>query len=225
MNTTVENLRSKLLWDNPYGSFNYHEYPHDIIGWGGTDPIFRELITKKRPRMIAEVGTYKGQSAIHMANILKELNIDGHILCIDTWLGSVEFYLNPTPERQFNFKNGYPSFYYNFLANVCHSKFENYITPLALPSSLAADVLNHHQTKFDMIYIDGDHSYKSVISDLECYYPLLNDGGVFFGHDIDWWGVNDAVNEFCAKYSRKIRKTQSNFWVLENDTSSAKILI
>jgi hypothetical protein len=35
-----------------------------------------------------------------------------------------------------------------------------------------------------MIYIDGDHTYKSVMSDLESYYPLLNENGVLFGHDI-----------------------------------------
>ena len=210
----VQNIKNKLLLEDPYSGFNFSSYSYEVVGWGGNDGIFENLISKNRPMLIAEVGTYKGQSAITMANSLKNHNIDGHIFCIDTWLGSVEFYTYPNSDRQFNRVNGYPSFYYNFLANVCLSKLENYITPLPLPSLLAADVLSFHNIKFDMIYIDGDHSYKSVMSDLESYYPLLNENGVLFGHDIDWHDVKNALNDFCAKHNKTYSSTESLFWIM-----------
>ena len=219
----IQSIRKKLLREDTYSSFNFSSYPYEVFGWGGNDIVFENLIKVNRPSLIAEVGTYKGQSAINMANALKKYNIDGHIFCIDTWLGSVEFYTYPSPDRQFNTVNGYPSFYYNFLANVCHSKLENYITPIPLPSTLAADVLSFHNVKFDMIYIDGDHTYKSVMSDLESYYPLLNENGVFFGHDIDWTGVRDAVNDFCRRYNNTYNSTQSNFWIMRQKNPALKI--
>ena len=44
-----------------------------IQGWNSNNPAFRELIEKKRPKVIIEVGTWLGASAINMAAICKEL--------------------------------------------------------------------------------------------------------------------------------------------------------
>lgn len=58
----------------------------------------------------------------------------------------------------------------------------------------------------DFVYLDGDHEYPAVKSDLELYYPMLKDGGVLCGHDYreknspdDWMGVKEAVDEFANK--------------------------
>lgn len=59
-------------------------------GWGSTHPIFAEVINLISPRLILEVGSWKGASVIHMANLLKAQNIDGAIICIDTWLGGLD---------------------------------------------------------------------------------------------------------------------------------------
>ena len=39
--------------------------------------------------------------------------------------------------------------------------------------------------KFDLIFIDGDHSYQGVKRDFELYKELLSDRGVILFHDID----------------------------------------
>ena len=56
----------------------------------------------------------------------------------------------------------------------------------------------------DWIYIDGDHSYKAALSDLNAAWPVLKPGGVlcgddyFDGDDIGLFGVKSAVETFCA---------------------------
>lgn len=50
--------------------------------------------------------------------------------------------------------------------------------------------------KIDFIYIDGNHDYKYVLSDLNNYWPLVKKGGIFAGHDINFEGVAKAVCEF-----------------------------
>jgi hypothetical protein len=58
---------------------------------------------------------------------------------------------------------------------------------------------------FDWIYIDGDHSYEGVLSDLKNWFPKVKKGGVISGHDFDpdlgWeisskFGVNQAIDDF-----------------------------
>lgn len=38
---------------------------------------------------------------------------------------------------------------------------------------------------FDLIYIDGDHSYNGCKKDFEMYSPLINKGGIIVFHDIN----------------------------------------
>jgi hypothetical protein len=67
---------------------------------------------------------------------------------------------------------------------------------------------------FDMIYLDGDHSYEGVKKDLEQAILKVKKGGWIMGHDYEmnvakaeklWtFGVREAVDEFCQKYKQTI---------------------
>lgn len=50
---------------------------------------------------------------------------------------------------------------------------------------------------FDLIIIDGDHTYAGVRGDINAYLPMLAQGGVLFLHDtaLPEWGVMVVVNE------------------------------
>lgn len=52
--------------------------------------------------------------------------------------------------------------------------------------------------RFDLIYIDGDHSYAGALADTKLAYPLLKKGGVLIWDDYDnvQFGVRQAVDEF-----------------------------
>ncbi len=116
-------LRSLLHRDEIFGGFDFKKHPLDLRGWGSESPAFRELILAQKPRLIIEVGTWKGGSALEMARVLDEANLPAAILCIDTWLGALEFWTDlADPERHgsLQLQHGYPSVYFQFLANVCH---------------------------------------------------------------------------------------------------------
>jgi len=54
---------------------------------------------------------------------------------------------------------------------------------------------------FDWVYVDGDHSYEGIKSDLDLYIPKVKSGGFIVGDDYtvidDWWGTGifQAVHE------------------------------
>jgi hypothetical protein len=64
-------------------------------------------------------------------------------------------------------------------------------------------------TLFDMIYIDGDHSYEGCKKDLLAAYEKVKPGGWIMGHDYKMnyekaknrysFGVKQAVDEFCKE--------------------------
>ena len=201
-------IRDKIFKESPYDLFDASKYSIDYIPFP-EPPLFIRAVELFRPATIIEVGSWKGSSAILMAELCKKNNIPNpEIVCIDTWLGSHEMW-ERKEDREidwgFNYKalnlvHGYPSFYYQFLANVVLSNHADCITPLPLSSVSAALFLKHLGVKADLIYIDGGHSYRDVKNDIESYWGLLRHGGCLLGDDYSpqlFPGVVQATEEFA----------------------------
>ena len=76
-----------------------------------------------------------------------------------------------------------------------------------LPSSSAATAFTDNY--FDWVYIDGNHLYEYVKSDLENYYQKLKVGGCLACDDygtLGWWedGVLKAVHEFLGTHNCRV---------------------
>ena len=54
--------------------------------------------------------------------------------------------------------------------------------------------------KVDLVFIDADHSYQGCKLDILAYRDKVKSGGILSGHDIDYPGVNGAVNELIKTY-------------------------
>lgn len=58
----------------------------------------------------------------------------------------------------------------------------------------------------DMVYIDADHSYNSVLNDLKLSYKKVKSGGYICGHDyVKNTEAEKAVNYFCDIFNLKIK--------------------
>lgn len=216
-----------LLYNNDiYLDFSQEGHSFDDSGWGGKRPFLTDFVDEHKPKLILEVGTWKGQSALTMARAMKKNNIKGELVCIDTWLGSSEHWdrsgnKNMVKNRygSLNHKHGYPTLYYQFLANVCHEHLQDYITPLPNTSLNAATILKKHKIKADAIYIDAGHSYEEVYMDLLAYYPLMTENGLkkglFFGDDYGSFdGVKRAVDQFANDARLRVQDDKNNIWRL-----------
>jgi len=66
---------------------------------------------------------------------------------------------------------------------------------------------------FDIIFIDGLHTYEQLIKDCVNYYSKLKFGGIFAGHDFSAIeGVNRAAKEFASKVNKDILLTEKDVW-------------
>jgi hypothetical protein len=197
-----EQIRSMLHAVDPYEGFDPSPWPLDLHGWGSTVPAFAELIRDVRPKLIVEAGTWKGGSAIHMADQIAAAGLDAQIVCVDTWLGALEFWTSqddPQRYKSLRLKNGYPQVYYQFLANVCHKGHQQRIIPFPQTSTHGALWLRYFGFTAELIYIDASHEEEDVYADLLAYWEVLAPGGVMFGDDWSWDGVRVAVLRFAQE--------------------------
>jgi hypothetical protein len=65
--------------------------------------------------------------------------------------------------------------------------------------------IHENSEKFDVIFLDGDHTYATVRTELPLYWEALNKGGVLAGDDYDWPEVKRAVDEFTFESKLEIR--------------------
>jgi len=213
---------------DPYDNFPINDWNLNVKRFTEDTTLFQKLILETKPELIIEVGSWMGYSAISMADVIKKNNLDCGIICVDTWLGAREFwstnqetigwwnYSNhehfKTQNDDLELVNGYPSVYYQFLANVIHKGSSKYITPFPQTSSIAGRWFKSNNIIADFIYIDGSHEYEDVASDLKNYWQILSSGGIMIGDDYLIADVKIAVDEFTEKNSLNLNTEQSPFW-------------
>jgi len=88
-------------------------------------------------------------------------------------------------------------------------KYGNRLVPIKGLSSEVADQM----PSVDIIFIDADHRYEPCKNDIILYKEKTN--GILCGHDIDYPGVNKAVNELIDKYE----VGPNNVWFIEPASS------
>ena len=145
---------------------------------------------------VLEVGSYLGASTCFLAAGLKGPN--SHITCVDTWQNQTmpdgvrdtlgEFERNLSPIR-------------SNLTLVRKTTSE--VTPAELGAT------------FDLIFLDGDHSYLQTRADFEKFNPLLAPQGVLAFHDsLFFEGVSRVVGEALSSSSWQIGGNVRNlFWI------------
>lgn len=77
-------------------------------------------------------------------------------------------------------------------------KYGDRLVPMEGFSYIVADQIKDQSA--DLVFIDADHSYESVKKDILKFTPKLKTNGLLTGHDIDYPGVNKAVNELIKEF-------------------------
>lgn len=237
MTSNFNIIKNMLFKENPYLNISNNLRPFEMQVFS-TDEMGRwitNLISTERPNLIIEVGSWMGWSAIKMADAIKKINLkDSGIICVDTWLGALEFWAtgrenagwwqqmhvskNYFRENHYKFlslKSGYPSVYYNFISNVFHKGHQNIIYPFPQTSDIASKWFLYNQIEADLIYIDASHDYEDVKRDLKNYFKILKEGGTIFGDDYWIHEVKKAVDEFVLENKLTMELGINIFWKIK----------
>jgi len=207
--------------ENPYEGFPADKFAEDLQGWGQNSPIFEHVVSTYHPSRMIEVGTWKGASAIKMAELMKRYHIpEPQLICVDTWLGSVEHWLrrdSPSYFQSLALRWGRPDLYNTFLTNVVRAGHSDVIVPFPTDTGTAAKFFLHKGMQADAIYLDASHEYEDVIADLVAYWKVLRPRGVFIGDDYNpyWPGVVRAVQEFAERLGQQVNASFPDKYLIE----------
>jgi Methyltransferase domain len=178
----------------------------------------RNFLLKMLPRRGAgaEVGVWKGDFAEQMLRVAKPRSL----YLVDPW----EFM--PDPEHAHTRYGGSIARSAQDMEDVFAAVQARFRAPIdkdivhlhrgtlgSLAESLGAPVL-------DWIYIDGDHNYKSVSSDLRTAAALVRPGGYIMGDDYrldKWWkdAVVRAVSEVIFDGAAELELVKRSQYVLK----------
>ncbi len=179
----------------PYRSIKL--LPFDSHGWFLNGTQLQECISNNQIETVIEVGSWLGTSTRFMAELLPDT---GKVYAVDTWLSSAETDGDPR----------IPQLYHLFLSNVKQAGLTHKIVPIRMYSIEASKALT---VNADLIYIDAAHDTKSVIADINAWFPHLNEGGIMCGDDWHWHSVKEAVQQIAQEKNLSIY-SEGNFWRL-----------
>tara|TARA_B110000238_G_C15889097_1_gene336869 strand:- start:36 stop:524 length:489 start_codon:yes stop_codon:yes gene_type:complete len=83
-----------------------------------------------------------------------------------------------------------------FYNDEVNNKYKDRLIPIQGKSGIVVNEVPN----VDLVFIDADHSYQGCSIDIKAYTPKVNQGGILSGHDIDFPGVNKAVNELVQTF-------------------------
>lgn len=212
--TLANRINQVLYGGSPYDGVDAASHSFDLQGWCDAPEVFDRLIDRFQPRLIIEVGSWKGTSAHYMIKRALLHKDDAAIICIDTWLGSTEHWLYPKMREMLKLRHGRPTLHEQFMANVVHAGLQEHVVPVPLPSRLASMVLAEIRLGGDallspLVYIDGAHDEASVREDIAAWWPFVAPGGIMLGDDYapPWTGVINAAARFRSEHAGEICDT------------------
>lgn len=150
-----------------------------------------------RPLQILEIGTYEGRSAVWFVEHLFA-NPEARLTCVDIWSD--------------------PRDLETCRANINETGHADRVRCL---QGQSVNHLRHIMgSQFDLIYIDGSHEARDVLTDAALAWPLLAPGGYLIFDDYQWQdGSVDlppgpAIDAFLDIWATHIEVLRSGYQVI-----------
>ena len=149
----------------------------DMHGWLEDDEaetLYRFVLELGAQGPILEIGSWHGKSTIVLASAAQQ--VGSRVFAVDPHEGIVYWQDDVPPMETLG-----PSLDV-FAENLRKAGVSDLVEPLVMTSREAFERLRDREC-FSLVFIDGNHSYRSVIEDFEMWSQCLVEGGVIGFHD------------------------------------------
>lgn len=159
---SINTSQNMLGSDDPQFKRIHHNFHHICL-------YIKDYIMKDKCKTYLEIGTHYGHSMCNMLQSkykTKYLGIDIFQIWGDSKVNDMEKLANDNANK-FNVNN----YEYKFIKANSQAKETINIVKSYFPQGI------------DLLFIDGDHSFKGIINDFNNYFPLVNKGGYIIFDD------------------------------------------
>jgi len=172
---------------------------NSVPGWQELQSIAVLSSIARNPsfEVFAEIGVFMGRSFLTF--LLSNPNLNG--VAVDTFQGTTgehEEILKNVPSLRKAFEANLERFYVSCRASIFEGDSREIHTAFS-------------DNSFDFIFIDGNHTYDYVKSDINNWYPKVKPGGILMGHDYNpltntqFIELRYAVDE-CVRFDKKYER-------------------
>jgi predicted O-methyltransferase YrrM len=178
------NYLIKTILNKPYlGKLYYSDQLGNLRKKAIIKLLNNNKVLKKNFLML-EIGAWAGSSTLLFADQLRKVN--GKIITVDIWDNYTEIEGSEYPKNHNRQKmkeaNIDDKMYKIFIHNIKSSGYKN-ISFLRMKSDQALKLFS--DKSFDLIYIDGDHSYEAVKKDIVYAKKKIKKNGIICGDDLE----------------------------------------
>jgi glycosyltransferase involved in cell wall biosynthesis len=172
--------------------------------WAPSYPRFCSLIQRYNLRVGAEVGVAFGGHAEAILSTTKVQRLYG----IDSYQNK------PTYQDPMNL----PQPLFDELYRRTKTRLSGFGERFVLVRADSTDAAKEVPNSLDFVFLDADHSYENVFTDLCTWFPKVREGGILSGHDYghpNFPGIAQAVNRFFGRFSWAIHEEGETVWWVE----------
>lgn len=161
--------------------------------------VLTDMAKEHGYRLGAELGVRWGQTSRYVLE-----NTDCRMIGVDL--------MQVQPEKEETYE-AWPWERYEAMVQDIEKTWPDRFDMRRMDTSAAAKTLEDGE--LDFVFIDADHSYEGVKTDIEMWTPKVRKGGMIVGHDIDRVGVKQAVVEAFGNAWATHEKRWNNCWWVE----------
>ena len=193
--------------------------------WGN---IFLERLSKHNPKNVLEVGVFCGVTARNTCDLLNKTNEKNFsYIGIDLFGGDQsekKDEIKPKFLKDQKFSNPLKNIYYNYILRENLNSVESvskllkgYKDNIRLIAGDTNEVLKEIDLQnIDFTFLDGGHSYQTVINDLTILYGSMKDKKKVilcddYGKESYISEVEKAINDFTNKNNLKLNLIENRF--------------
>tara|TARA_Y100000389_G_C17265396_1_gene415187 strand:+ start:174 stop:803 length:630 start_codon:yes stop_codon:yes gene_type:complete len=175
----------------------------------GVGNFFLNEILKKRPKTFLEVGVFHGVTARNICELLYSIHKnDFRYIGLDLFEENDENKNEIIPSTKFS--NPLKHIYFKFIKKqnpyskeAVEDLLKKYKNNIHLIKGNSNNILKKiDMKKIDYIFLDGGHTYETVLNDLESCLEVVEGGGTILCDDYNLGhapGVKNSIDDFVKK--------------------------
>jgi len=192
-----------------------HAYGHSGVNQGVFDWVKTEL--GRTPKFMVEVGSFIGNSAEVWGSALKAQGNEAVLLCIDTWDGDGNMWLDKDLATMMSIHSGQPHICEQFMRRVVDTGLTDTVIPWRVASTVGARYLHQLKTHIDILFLDSAHELGETFLEVMLWWQTLQPGSLLIGDDWNWAGVSHDVTLFLKLHPNLtlVTSPDKRFWAIK----------